>query len=237
VWPWSWWFTRIRALLYSKYKCQTKANPISLFFPFFLCWKKKVGKKKRPKKKTNTFQTLNLPLSTFQLKYIAIVTQKRLLDITQKQHVKSGQRHARKWVPPHLAAAGSTPRKSGPPTAGGSRTRNTGDGTPPSDSASCSSPPRTSSTSRGSWKSDRYIHTTGFPAKAGRRKGRSRRNEGQEDDGGEKERREKENDDACVASRKEGQINLAFEERERERERGSERENSRSVYKGVADLI
>ena len=58
------------------------------------------------------------------------------------------------------------------------------------------------------------------------------------DDGGENERREKENNDACVASRREGQINLAFEEREREglRERERERENSR-VYKGVADLI
>ena len=35
------------------------------------------------------------------------------------------------------------------------------------------------------------------------------------DDGGANERREKENNDACVASKKEGQVNLAFEERER----------------------
>ena len=102
--------------------------------------------------------------------------------------------HTHTWA---AVVVGSTPRKSGPPTAGGSRTRNTGDGTPPSDSASCSSPPRTSSTSRGSWKSDRYIHTTGFPAKAGRRKGRSRRNEGREndddDDDGEREGKKREN--------------------------------------------
>ncbi len=127
-------------------------SDLSFFSFFFVLEEKSWEEEKTKKKKRNTFQTLNFPLSTFQLKYIAIVTQKRLLDITQKQHVKSGRRHARKWVPPHLAAAGSTPRKSGPPTAGGSRTRNTGDGTPPSDSASCSSPPRTSSTSRGSWK-------------------------------------------------------------------------------------
>ena len=135
--------------------------------------------------------------------------------------------HTHTW-----AVVGSTPRKSGPPTAGGSRTRNTGDGTPPSDSASCSSPPRTSSTSRGSWKSDRYIHTTGFPAKAGRRKGRSRRNEGREndddDDDGEREgKRERTGEQGSIASRKEGQIiNLSLLKREKERER-EERERER----------
>ena len=201
----------------------------------FLCQKLlSIVGKKRPKKKPYTFQTLNFwekkkILSTFQLVY-RFDSYTSVFSIRKNNTLKADD-------DTHTWEVGSTPRKSGPPTAGGSRTRNTGDGTPPSDSASCSSSLRTSSTSRGSWKSDRYIHTTGFPAKAGRRKGRSRRNEGQEDDGGEKERREKENDDACVASRKEGQINLAFEERERERERGSERENSRSVYKGVADLI
>ena len=216
----------------------------SLFFFLFCCERKRknfcvknycrlLGRKDQKKKNLHISNPKLLGekkiLSTFQLVY-RFDSYTSVFSIRKNNTLKADD-DTHTWV------KGSTPRKSGPPTAGGSRTRNTGDGTPPSDSASCSSPPRTSSTSRGSWKSDRYIHTTGFPAKAGRRKGRSRRNEGQEDDGGEKERREKENDDACVASRKEGQINLAFEERERERERGSERENSRSVYKGVADLI
>ena len=192
------------------------------------CWEEKTKKKTLYISNPKLLGEKKI-LSTFQLVY-RFDSYTSVFSIRKNNTLKADD-DTHTWV------KGSTPRKSGPPTAGGSRTRNTGDGTPPSDSASCSSSLRTSSTSRGSWKSDRYIHTTGFPAKAGRRKGRSRRNEGQEDDGGEKERREKENDDACVASRKEGQINLAFEERERERERGSERENSRSVYKGVADLI
>ena len=66
----------------------------------------------------------------------------------------------------------STRRKCGPRTAGGSRTRNTGEETPRWDLASCSSPRRSCLTNRGRWRKGRSFHTTEFPARCGRQKGR-----------------------------------------------------------------
>jgi len=75
----------------------------------------------------------------------------------------------------------STRRKCGPRTAGGSRTRNTGEETPRLDLASCSSPRRSCLTNRGRWRKGRSFRTTGFPARCGRQKGRLlRRSDGDE---------------------------------------------------------
>merc|ERR1712216_878003 len=75
----------------------------------------------------------------------------------------------------------STRRKCGPRTAGGSRTRNTGEETPRLDLAWCSSPRRSCLTNRGRWRKGRSFRTTGFPARCGRQKGRLlRRSDGDE---------------------------------------------------------